>query len=391
MTGERSGRGAAPEEEGGATAMRSATVRVPATSANLGPGFDSLGLALDLFDEVTATALDPAAGVTVEVDGEGAGTVAADERHLVAAAMLRAFDALGVPAPGLRLACRNRIPHARGLGSSSAAIVAGVVLADALAGGGMSRAEKLVLAGEIEGHPDNVAPCLLGGFTIAYGTEDGARAVGIEPSPRVRPWVFVPEHKGLTAAARAALPEHVTYADAVFNLSRAALLVDAITRRPSRLFDATADRLHQAQRAQGMPESARLLDRLRAAGVAAAVSGAGPTVIALSVGGGPVPDDLSGFAPAGFTALRLDVAEGAAVIASSVSLRLARITEGRIHGSRAPPKGESVERERRGPEPAVRGRVRGGRFPARRRSQVGKRAARRAPPKTGESVPRVCW
>lgn len=307
MTGERS--------ETGGSVRRTATVRVPATSANLGPGFDSLGLALGLFDEVTATALEGAGGVTVEVEGEGAGSVAADERHLVAAAMLRAFDAVGVQAPGLRLKCRNSIPHARGLGSSSAAIVAGIMLADALAGGSMNRTEQLALACEIEGHPDNVAPCLLGGFTIAYTTEEGARAVGLEPSPRVRPWVFVPRRKGLTATARAALPEHVPYADAVFNLSRAALLVDAIAHRPSRLFEATGDRLHQSRRAKGMPESARLLERLRAAGVAAAISGAGPTVIALSVDGGPVSEGLSGFAPEGFEAMRLDVADGAAVIA----------------------------------------------------------------------------
>ncbi|WP_051392804.1 homoserine kinase [Glycomyces arizonensis] len=297
--------------------MGSATVRVPATSANLGPGFDSLGLALGLFDEVTATALEGATGtVSVEVTGEGAGAVATDESHLVAATMLRAFDALGVRAPELKLECRNRIPHARGLGSSSAAIVAGIMLADALAAGGMSRAEKLALASEIEGHPDNVAPCLLGGFTIAYGTDEGARAVSLEPSPRVRPWVFVPEGQGLTAVARAALPERVSYADAVFNLSRAALLVDALTRKPSRLFDATADRLHQSYRAEGMPESTRLLEQLRSAGIAAAVSGAGPTVIALSVDGGPGPEGLAGFAPAGFEVMSLDVADGAVITAS---------------------------------------------------------------------------
>ncbi|THV42882.1 homoserine kinase [Glycomyces buryatensis] len=286
----------------------SATVRVPATSANLGPGFDSLGLALDLYDEVTA-ARTPS-GVSVEVDGEGAETVATDERHLVAATMLRTFDHLGVPAPGLHLKCRNRIPHARGLGSSSAAIVAGIMLADDLAESRMSRGEKLALASEIEGHPDNVAPCLLGGFTIAYTTEDGASAVSLEVSPRVRPWVFVPEVKGLTAAARAALPEKVPYADAVFNLSRAALLVDAITRKPSRLFEATDDRLHQSYRAKGMPQSMHLLRELRSAGIAAAVSGAGPTVIALATAESPIPEESSGF-----RALRLDVADGAVIVA----------------------------------------------------------------------------
>ncbi|GAB3222093.1 homoserine kinase [Glycomyces halotolerans] len=301
---------------------RTATARVPATSANLGPGFDALGLALDLTDEVTAEATDSA--VVVEVEGHGAGAVATDERHLVASTMLRTFETLGVEAPGLRLKCRNRIPHARGLGSSSAAIIAGILLADELAAGRMSRAEKLALASEIEGHPDNVAPCLLGGFTIAYTTEDGAQAVGVDPSPRVRPWVFVPASEGLTAAARAALPEQVPHADAVFNLSRAALLVEAITRKPSRLFEATADRLHQSYRAAGMPESADLLDRLRSAGVAAAISGAGPTVIALCVDGAAVPVE-----PAGFEALRLDVAGGATIVPTRADLRFRGRGDGR--------------------------------------------------------------
>ncbi|WP_081913459.1 homoserine kinase [Glycomyces sp. NRRL B-16210] len=287
-----------------------ATVRVPATSANLGPGFDSLGLALDLCDEVTAETTSGTA-VTVEVEGEGAGTVAADERHLVASSMLRTFKHLDLAPPGLRLKCRNRIPHARGLGSSSAAIVAGVMLADALAGASLTRSEKLVIAGEIEGHPDNVAPCLLGGFTIAYSTADGARALSLDPSPRVHPWVFVPRTRGLTAVARTALPERVPHADAVFNLSRSALLVAAISRQPSRLFEATDDRLHQGYRAEGMPESAELLERLRAVGIAAAISGAGPSVLALAVDDAPVPE-----AP-GFAALRLDVAEGAAQVATS--------------------------------------------------------------------------
>ena len=287
------------------------TVRVPATSANLGPGFDSLGLALDLCDEVTAEATSGTA-VTVEVQGEGEGTVALDERHLVAATMLRTFKHLDLTAPGLKLKCRNRIPHARGLGSSSAAIVAGIMLADALAGAGMSRGEKLALASAIEGHPDNVAPCILGGFTIAYSTEDGAKAVSLDPSPRIHPWVFVPSAKGLTSVARAALPEKVPHLDAVFNVSRAALLVAAVSRQPSRLFEATDDRLHQSYRAKGMPESTHLLRELRSAGIAAAISGAGPTVLALTVDDARVPE-----APAGFTVRRLDIADGAVQVATS--------------------------------------------------------------------------
>ncbi|WP_112139440.1 homoserine kinase [Glycomyces dulcitolivorans] len=296
-----------------ATSGPRATVRVPATSANLGPGFDSLGLALDLCDEVTAEATSGTA-ITVEVDGEGAGTVPGDERHLVAASMLRTFKHLDLAAPGLKLKCRNRIPHARGLGSSSAAIVAGIMLADALAGAGMTRGQKLALAGEIEGHPDNVAPCLLGGFTIAYSTEDGAKAVALDPSPRIHPWVYIPQTKGLTSVARAALPDKVAYADAVFNLSRAALLVAAVSRQPSRLFEATDDRLHQRFRAAGMPESTRLLNQLRTAGIAAAISGAGPTVLALAVDGAEVPE-----APSGFTARRLQVADGASQVATAAN------------------------------------------------------------------------
>lgn len=288
-----------------------ATVRVPATSANLGPGFDSLGLALDLYDEVTAEATSGTA-VTVEVEGEGEGTVPTDERHLVAATMTRTFAHLDLAPPGLKLKCRNRIPHARGLGSSSAAIVAGIMLADALAGAGLTRTEKLTLADAIEGHPDNVAPCLLGGFTIAYSTEDGAKAVRLDPSPRIHPWVYIPQVRGLTSVARAALPEKVPYADAVFNLSRSALLVAAVSRQPSRLFEATEDRLHQSYRAEGMPESTRLLKNLRTAGIAAAISGAGPTVLALAVDDAELPE-----APEGFEARRLDFGSGAEQVATS--------------------------------------------------------------------------
>jgi homoserine kinase len=258
------------------------TVSVPATSANLGPGFDSLGVALDLTDEVTAEVTG--SGVVVEVTGEGADEVPRDRQHLVVRTMLRTLRELGVAAPrGLRLSCVNRIPHARGLGSSSAAIVAGVLLGRALAAAddGDCRAAALELAARIEGHPDNVAPCLYGGFTIAW-TEPDARAVRLEPSARVRPVVYIPTVQGLTAHARAALPRKVPYRDAVFNLSRAALLVHALTDDPAMLSSATEDRLHQHYRAPGMPQTAALVETLRGAGIPAVVSGAGPSVLALT-------------------------------------------------------------------------------------------------------------
>jgi len=266
-------------------------IRVPATSANIGPGFDALGLALSRHDLVEARVAG--SGVRVEVAGEGAGELPTDGSHLVVRAMAAAFEALGESPPGLRLRCRNGIPQARGLGSSSAAIVAGVLLARALTAGGAERlddAAALALASRIEGHPDNVAPCLLGGFTIAYLTDGVGRAVRLTPSPSVTPMVYVPAERGLTAEARAALPSDVPHADAAFNAGRAALLVHAITTDPELLLSATEDRLHQDYRAPGMPATSALVRQLRSAGVPAVVSGAGPTVLALLRPGETAPD-----------------------------------------------------------------------------------------------------
>jgi homoserine kinase len=284
-------------------------VRAPATSANLGPGFDALGLALALYDDVCAEVT--AEGCQVSVTGEGAGELPTDERHLVAQSMLATFDVLGGRPPGLALECVNRIPQARGLGSSSAAIVAGVLLARGLVEGGADRmddAAALRVAAKLEGHPDNVAPCLLGGFTIAWGEPAGARAVSLRPASVVHPTLFVPGERGLTAHARAALPATVPHADAALTAGRAALLVHALTADPDLLFPATEDRLHQGYRAAGMPATTALVTALREAGVAAVVSGAGPTVLALS----EVP---AGFDPGmEWTVRRLAVeADGAAV------------------------------------------------------------------------------
>jgi homoserine kinase len=257
-------------------------VRVPATSANLGPGFDALGLALALHDVVEARVAGT--GVRVEVRGEGAGDLPTDATHLVVRAMVAAFGALGEDPPGVRVMCVNRIPQARGLGSSSAAIVAGLLAARGLAVDGAERlddAAVLALATELEGHPDNVAPCLLGGLTIAWTDAGTGRAVRLEPVAGLRPAVYVPATRGLTAEARAALPPQVPHADAAFNTGRAALLVHALTAEPALLLAATEDRLHQDYRAPGMPASADLVRRLRASGVPAVVSGAGPSVLAL--------------------------------------------------------------------------------------------------------------
>lgn len=256
-------------------------VRVPATSANLGPGFDALGLALGLYDDLAAEV--SSGGVRVTVTGQGAGELPADDQHLVVQAMRATFDVLGAQPTGLRVECVNRIPQARGLGSSSAAIVAGVLLARALVADGEERLDEpalLRLAAEIEGHPDNVAPCLLGGFTLAWTETDGARAVSLPVADAVRPTVFVPSERGLTATARAALPATVPHADAALTAGRAALLVHALTTDPALLMPATVDRLHQDYRAAGMPGTSALVSALREADVAAVVSGAGPSVLA---------------------------------------------------------------------------------------------------------------
>ncbi|MFI5889054.1 homoserine kinase [Actinoplanes sp. NPDC051513] len=258
-------------------------VRTPATSANLGPGFDALGLALTLYDDLEARVTG--GGFTVTVEGEGAGELPGDEEHLVVRAMMATFDELGARPAGLTVRCVNRIPQARGLGSSSAAIVGGVQLARGLVTDGMKLIddeEALRIAARLEGHPDNVAPCLLGGFTIAWTEGAGARAVRLGAHEGVRPKVFVPTERGFTASARAALPPLVPHADASFNAGRSALLTHAITADPRLLFPATEDRLHQGFRAEAMPGTASLVASLRSVGVAAVVSGAGPTVLALS-------------------------------------------------------------------------------------------------------------
>jgi homoserine kinase len=260
-------------------------VRVPATSANLGPGFDALGLALALHDELTAEISD--AGLSVEVEGAGAGDVPRDESHLVVRAMRRAFAELGIEPNAIRLRCRNAIPHSRGLGSSAAAIVGGVLLARGLVIDGAERLPDgavLALAANLEGHPDNVAPCLFGGLTIAWLQDGEARAVRRDVDPAVVPVALVPPFIASTELARGLLPDAVSHADAAFAAGRAALLVTAITGTPQALFDATEDRLHQSYRASAMPEAYDLVERLRSAGHPAVISGAGPTVLVLARG-----------------------------------------------------------------------------------------------------------
>lgn len=255
-------------------------VSVPATSANLGPGFDALGLALDLRDEVTLRRVG--GGLEVSVDGEGAADVSLDERHLVVRAARAAFDRLGAQPAGLALHCRNRIPQGRGLGSSAAAICAGVTAAWALAGAPRDDGGVLALATELEGHPDNVAACLRGGLTLALSDPSGVQVVSLPVAAGLRPVLLVPPGVASTAAVRRLLPPTVPHADAALGAARAALLVHAIAGRTELLALAAVDVLHEPYRAAAMPETAALVRAARQQGLAAVVSGAGPTVLVLA-------------------------------------------------------------------------------------------------------------
>ncbi len=294
-----------PGESFGDTAGRSFTVRVPATAANLGPGYDCFGLALGRFDQVTAAFNDggfvpsepdghgerAGRGLRITVEGVGAADVPRDSTHLVVRSAARSWAAVGLRLPDISLHCRNSIPHGGGQGSSAAAIVAGLLVGRALLGdrhpaaaASLTDAELLRLGTEMEGHPDNVAPALLGGFTLAWvPAGGGAAAVRRSVHPDINAVMFTAAAASATCHARALLPAVVPHAEAAANSAAAALLVHAMTVDPDYLFEATRDHLHQKYRASSMPGSARLMQDLRSAGIPAVISGAGPSVLVLTV------------------------------------------------------------------------------------------------------------
>jgi homoserine kinase len=262
---------------------RSVSVKVPATTANLGPGFDTLGLALSVYDELEVTVrAEP--GATVHIDGVGAGEVPTDESNLVVRSIAYTFAAYGQELPGLELHARNRISHGRGMGSSGAAIVSGIMAAKGLLEGivEIDSQALLALATALEGHPDNVAPALFGGLTIAWMTPDGPRSKKLIVHRGVSPLVAVPTETTMsTALARSLQPESVPHEDAIFNVSRSALLIAALIQSPELLLAATEDKLHQSYRASAMPETDGLIRVLRDHDLAAVVSGAGPSILVL--------------------------------------------------------------------------------------------------------------
>lgn len=271
---------------------RSVTVRVPASTANLGPGFDTLGMAVGLYDTVEVEVTD--AGLEIVVHGEGEGEVPLDERHLVVRALRSGLREAGVNAAGLRIVCHNSIPHSRGLGSSAAAAVAGVAAASGLAGGehptGALDDDTLVqLSSAFEGHPDNAAACVLGGGVVSWTNipVDGRsapeyHAVAVPVHPDISATALIPDFHASTEAVRRVLPSDVSHQDARFNVSRAALLPLALSSYPDLLWEATRDRLHQPYRAEVLPVTTEWVNRLRNLGWPTFLSGAGPTVMVLS-------------------------------------------------------------------------------------------------------------
>lgn len=295
-------------------------VRVPGSSANLGPGFDTLGVALGIYDEIEVGSIE--AGLEISVHGEGEGDVPLNSSHLVVRAIERGLEAAGVWVGGLNVVCHNTIPHSRGLGSSAAAAVGGLLAANELVKAAvpeqaLSDEQLLQLASEFEGHPDNAAASVLGGAVVSWtdkcGNDRCYSAVRLEVNPAIRAIVLVPSERGATSEARGLLPALVDHSAAAFNVSRSALMVVALTSRPDLLLEATEDMLHQPQRAAAMPRTSHWMNLLRANGIAAAVSGAGPTVLALMTE--PLPAELRAQAEAdGFDVLDLAVADGAVLV-----------------------------------------------------------------------------
>ena len=295
-------------------------VQVPATSANLGPGFDSFGLALAMHDRYVAQILDDA-GLDIDVTGEGADEVPRTDKNLLVKAMNKGFDYLGGKPKGIAVRALNVIPHGRGLGSSASAIIGGLCLARALVLTGidkMSDEKLLQLATDMEGHPDNVAAALYGNAVVAWQEDQHgkeiAQAISLSVDTRIRAIAFIPSTSVATSKARKMLPEMIPHRDAARNSANSALLVHALTLRPDLLFRATQDFLHQSYRSEAMPTSFALLTKLRGAGVAAFISGAGPTVLALHTGNESDVAELIRAAGSKFEAKSLEIARSGATI-----------------------------------------------------------------------------
>jgi homoserine kinase len=266
------------------------SARAPATVANLGPGFDCLALALDLWNEFE---VDTSAEPGVEVEGEGAAELSAPADNLAVRTMEHVAASAGLPAPAVRLRSVNRVPLGRGLGSSATAVTAGVLLAEAMLSLQLSDDERLALAVEVEGHPDNVAACMHGGLVLVHRPEGatGPRAVRLVPNAALRPVVLVSESERVsTDQARSVLPAAVPLTTAVATASRTALAVVALTERPDLLPQALVDELHEPYRLPLAPKAAALHAVLRSLGYAVCLAGSGPSLLVFEPLDRPVPD-----------------------------------------------------------------------------------------------------
>ncbi len=295
-------------------------VQVPASSANLGPGFDAFGLALAMHDRYVAQVLDDSI-LDIDVTGEGADEVPLTDKNLLVKAMYKGFDFLGGRPKGLAIRALNVNPHGRGLGSSASAIIGGLVLARALVLNGedhMSDIQLLSLATDMEGHPDNVSASLFGGATISWFEvekhKSSAHCIHLNVDPRIQAMAYIPAKSLATSKARKMLPDSIPFADAVRNTTNAALMSHALTTRPDLLLTATEDFLHQSYRAEAMPDSFALVQKLRAAGIAAFISGAGPTVLALHTADQREVEELKMAAGKGFVATPLEIASRGATL-----------------------------------------------------------------------------
>lgn len=295
-------------------------VQVPASSANLGPGFDAFGLALAMHDRYVAQVLDDSI-LDIDVTGEGADEVPLTDKNLLVKAMYKGFDFLGGRPKGLAIRALNVNPHGRGLGSSASAIIGGLVLARALVLNGedhMSDIQLLSLATDMEGHPDNVSASLFGGATISWFEvekhKSSAHCIHLNVDPRIQAMAYIPAKSLATSKARKMLPDSIPFADAVRNTTNAALMSHALTTRPDLLLTATEDFLHQSYRAEAMPDSFALVQKLRAAGIAAFISGAGPTVLALHTADQREVEEMKMAAGKGFVATPLEIASRGATL-----------------------------------------------------------------------------
>ncbi|MDY5584647.1 MAG: homoserine kinase [Arcanobacterium sp.] len=254
-------------------------VRVPATSANLGPGFDSFGISHDIWDDVTLKLITGPSRVFIL--GQGAQTLPKDENHLIVQVVQQTLERLGLPTSGIELKCRNEIAQGRGLGSSAAAIVAGLMLVKALVDEQDLLTPELLLewATEWEGHPDNAAPAIFGGATLAWMNAEKPQVANLNLHPDLKTTLLIPNFELSTKTARGVLPTQIAYKDAIFNVSRAGLLVHALANDLDLLFSATEDCLHQPYRLEALGRSGELLTALRNANWPAVVSGAGPSLL----------------------------------------------------------------------------------------------------------------